>query len=222
MESEYAKSKATELRALAEFTELKAMHEMLGAVCALSATFADVCLRMLTYADVCWLSCRCVQENQALQLRRQAEQDIAASKIRQAKELRLFTAITLMDNYTSAMNLLYDEILRVRKDALEFPSNSVSLCDKMNFKQVKINSANEPMERQRLVDEEHMRDRRTLSCFQTRPQPHPQYLNSCRATFKAQKMPKIAYLHLLPLPMHLQLISVQNLPCTAPRALTCG
>jgi hypothetical protein len=43
MESEYAKSKATELRALADFTELKARHEMLGAVCALSATYADVC-----------------------------------------------------------------------------------------------------------------------------------------------------------------------------------
>jgi hypothetical protein len=136
MESEYAKSKATELRALADFTELKAKHEML------------------------------VQENQALQLRRQAEQDIAASKIRQAQELRLFTAITLMDNYTSTMNLLYDEILRVRKDALEFPSNSVSLCDKMNFKQVKINSANELMECQRLVDEEQMRDRRTLAVEQ--------------------------------------------------------
>ncbi len=43
IESEYAKSKATELRTLADFTELKAKHEMLGAVCALSATYADVC-----------------------------------------------------------------------------------------------------------------------------------------------------------------------------------
>ena len=152
---------------------------------------------------------------------------MAASKIRQAQELRLFTAITLIDNYTSAMDLLYDEILRVRKDApLEFPSKSVSFCDKMNFKQVKINSANELMERRRIVDEEQIRDRRTLAaqqldfCFQTRPQP--QYPNSCKNTFKAQTMPKIAYLHLLPLPMQLQLLSVQNLPYQAPRALTCG
>jgi hypothetical protein len=173
---------------------------------------------MLTYADVCWRSCRCVQENPVLQLRRQAEQDIAASKTRQAQELRLFTAITLMDNYTSAMNLLYDEILRVRMDALEFPSNSVSLCDKMNFKQVKINSANEHMERQRLVDEEQMRDRRTLAAEQV------DFLlsDTTSTSITKQLQQKIAYLHLLPLPMQLQLLSVQNLPCPAPRALTCG
>jgi hypothetical protein len=50
--------------------------------------------------------------------------------------MQLYTAITLMDNFTAALNVLYDEILEIRKEAIDFPTESVSLCDKMNFKQV--------------------------------------------------------------------------------------
>ena len=127
MESEYEKSKTTEHRVLSDLTELKTKHEML------------------------------VQENKEMQNHCQTEQDMTVSKNRQSQELRLFTVIKLMDNYTSSINLLYDDIFQVRKDELELWSDSVSLCDKMTFNQVKINSANDLMDHQCLVDEEGSR-----------------------------------------------------------------
>lgn len=95
-------------------------------------------------------------------MRRQAESDEAASRSRQAHDLRLFTVITLMENFTAALNVLYDEILLLRSEGLEFPTEAVALCDKMNFKQVKINASTELMERQRMLEEEKNRDRAVL------------------------------------------------------------
>ena len=67
-----------------------------------------------------------------------------------------------MENFTAALNVLYDEILLLRSEGLEFPTEAVALCDKMNFKQVKINASTELMERQRMLEEEKNRDRAVL------------------------------------------------------------
>jgi len=90
-------------------------------------------------------------------------QDTAASKLREAQDLRVYTAITLMENFTAALNVLFDEIRAMREEALVFPTEAISLCDKMNFKQVKSNSANQLIHCQHLFDQEQVRDRETLS-----------------------------------------------------------
>ena len=51
-------------------------------------------------------------------------QDAAASKLREAQDLRVYTAITLMENFTDALNVLFDEILILREEAIVFPTGA--------------------------------------------------------------------------------------------------
>jgi len=51
-------------------------------------------------------------------------QDAAASKLREAQDLRVYTAITLMENFTAALHVLFDEILILREEAIVFPTGA--------------------------------------------------------------------------------------------------
>ncbi|EKX53570.1 hypothetical protein GUITHDRAFT_132680 [Guillardia theta CCMP2712] len=133
MEAQYARSRASEQRALAELADLKSRYDIL------------------------------LLEHQALDMRRQAEHDQAVSNMRQAANTRLFSVLSLLENFNKSLDVLYEEIMQLRQDRTDFAKKCVNLCEKMNFKQVKVDSTLEFFECENALEEEKKRDRSILS-----------------------------------------------------------